>query len=118
MEGGLPPSDFFKEDDMREFSFADSFVLSEILDKTGLQLDINSYADAAKAKNKDSQAYLGGQLILSLLKKIHLAKNEVLKLASDMTGEDIEEVKNWNISKMKEFFKDLFSQAGFKDFFS
>lgn len=102
---------------MREFSFEDSFVLSEILDKTGLQIDLNAYADSAK-KNKDSQAYLGGQLILSLIKKIHLAKNEILKLASDMTGEDIEEVKKWNISKMKEFFSELFSQAGFKDFFS
>ena len=101
---------------MREFTLENGFLVSEILDKTGLQIDLNAMADASK--NKDSQAYLGGQLVLNLIKKMHLAKKEIIKLMSDMSEKPIEEVKQWKIEQIKEFFTGLFNQTGLKDFFS
>lgn len=101
---------------MRELNIEDAFALSQILDKTGLQIDINAYADAAK-KGKDAQAYMGGQLVLSILKKIHLAKNEIIKLLADVSEEDIEDVKKWNISKIKDVFTEIFKNTDLKDFF-
>lgn len=102
---------------MREFTLEDGFTLSEILDKTGLQLDLNAFADAAK-QDKDKQAYLGGQLILLIIKKMHLAKDATIKLMSDMSGEPVEDVKKWGIGKIKSFFAELMQQGGLKDFFN
>jgi hypothetical protein len=104
---------------MREFTIDDGFTLSEILDKTGFEFDLNAFADAAKEKeDKDKQAYLGGQMILSLMKKIHLAKDATIKLMSDMSEEPVADVKKWGIAKIKEFFSELIQQGGLKDFFS
>ena len=102
---------------MREFTLEDGFTLSEILDKTGLQLDLNAFADAAK-QDKDKQAFLGGQLILSIIKKMHLAKDAIIKLMADMSGEPVNEVKAWGIAKIKTFFTDLLKQGGISDFFN
>lgn len=101
---------------MREFTLEDGFLLSEILDKTNLQLDLNALADSAK--DKDQQAYIGGQLILTIIKKLHLAKVEIIKLMASMTDEPEAEVRKWNAKKIKEFFTELFQQDGIKDFFS
>ena len=38
-------------------------------------------------QDKDKQAFLGGQLILSIIKKMHLAKDAIIKLMADMSGE-------------------------------
>lgn len=99
---------------MRNFTLEDGFALSAILDKTNLQLDLNAFMDSAKDGN---QAYFGGQLVLALLKKMHLAKDDIIKLMADMSGEPIEEVKGWGIDKMKTFFSELFLNAGLADFF-
>jgi len=101
---------------MREFTLGDGFLLSEILDKTNLQLDLNALADSAK--DKDKQAFVGGQLILTIVKKLHLAQNEVIKLMADMSGESASDVKKWNAKKIKAFFTELFQQDGIKDFFN
>ncbi len=100
---------------MREFTLEDGFLLSEILDKTDLQIDLNELADSAK--DKELQAFVGGQLILTIIKKLHLAQNEVIKLMANMSGESVEDVKKWNAKKIKEFFTELFAQEGIKDFF-
>ena len=99
---------------MREFTLEDGFALSEILDKTGLDLDLNAFGDAVKNGN---QAYVGGQLVLTVIKKMHLAKTEIIKLMASMSEEPIDEVKKWKIDKIKAFFTDLFSQGGVADFF-
>lgn len=102
---------------MLDFTLEDGFTLSEILDKTGLQLDINAFADAAK-QDRDKQAYLGGQLVLSIIKKMHLAKDAIVKLMADMSGEPVDDVKRWGIGKIKSFFAELMQQGGLKDFFN
>lgn len=100
---------------MREFTLEDGFALSEILDKTGLDLDLNAFGDAVKNGN---QAYVGGQLVLTVIKKMHLAKTEIIKLMASMSEEPTDEVKKWKIDKIKAFFTDLFSQGGVADFFN
>lgn len=99
---------------MRDFTLEDGFALSEILDKTGLNLDLNAFADSVKEGN---QAFVGGQLVLTVIKKMHLAKTEIIKLMASMSGESVDDVKKWKINKIKAFFTDLFSQGGVADFF-
>ena len=101
---------------MREFTLEDGFLLSEILDKTNLQLDLNALVDASK--EKDKQAFVGGQLVLTIIKKLHLAQSEIIKLMANMSGESAADVKKWNAKKIKEFFTELFQQDGIKDFFN
>lgn len=100
---------------MRDFTLEDGFTLSEILDKTGLNIDLNMFADAAKDGN---QAYVGGQLVLTIVKKMYLAKAEIIKLIASMSDEPVDEVKKWNIEKIKAFFTELFGQGGIADFFN
>lgn len=97
---------------MRDFTLEDGFLLSEILDKMDFQMDINQYAD-----EKVNQAYIGGQMVLLFIKKMHLAKKEIVKLIANMTDEPIADVEKRSISQIKEFFNELFQQEGLKDFF-
>lgn len=102
---------------IKEFTLEDGFILSEILDKMDYNLDLNALADASK-KGKDAQAYLGGQMMLELVKKLYKAKPEVMKFIAHMTGQKVEEVRNFTIAETKEFFAELFKQEGLTDFFS
>lgn len=103
---------------MREFTFDDGFALSEILDKMNIDIDMNAMGDALKQGNKEAQAYFGGQLILTLVKKLHLARPEIVAFVSAMTGDTKDEVKKYKISQIKDFFVELFKQEGLVDFFS
>ena len=100
---------------MREFNLEDTFLLSDIIDKTEIEIDLNAFMDAKKDGNA---AYLGGQIVLGLVKKLHKAKTEIMTLIASLTGDDIEMVKKYNIVKMKEVFTELFNHPDFKSFFS
>lgn len=102
---------------MREFNLEDGFMLSEILDKTGINLDLNMLADAYAKGGQEGQAYAGGQLILTIFKKMHLAKDEIIKLIAGLTEEPVEEVKKYSLAKIKATFTEMFAQQGIKDFF-
>jgi hypothetical protein len=102
---------------MREFNLEDTFALSEILDKTGMEIDLNAFMDAATKKNGNA-AYLGGQMVMTLVKKIYKAKKEVISFIAGITEDDIENVKKYNIAQIKAVFTELFSSPDFKDFFS
>lgn len=103
---------------MREFTFDDGFALSEILDKMNIDIDMNAMGDALRQGDKQAQAYMGGQLMLTLVKKLHLARPEIVAFVASMTGDNKEEVKKYKLSKIKEFFIELFKQEGLADFFS
>ena len=103
---------------MRDFTFDDGFSLSEIMDKMNIDLDMNAMGDALKQGDKEAQAYFGGQLILTLVKKLHLARPEIVAFVASMTGDTKEEVKKYSIAKIKDFFVELFKQNGLADFFS
>ena len=103
---------------MREFTLNDGFALSEIIDKMKIDLDMNAIGDAVKQGNKEAQAYFGGQLMLTLVKKLHLARAEIVAFVASMTGDTKDEVKKYNITKIKEVFVEIFKQEGLGDFFS
>lgn len=103
---------------MREFTFDDGFALSEILDKMNIDIDMNAMGDALRQGDKQAQAYMGGQLMLTLVKKLHLARPEIVAFVASMTGDNKDEVKKYKLSKIKEFFIELFKQEGLADFFS
>lgn len=102
---------------MREFNIEDGFLVSEILDKTGIEADLNLLFDEAIKMSKDKAAFLGGQIVLKLIKKIHLAKNEIFELISGMTGDHVEVVKKYSLKKTGEVLTEIFSQSGVADFF-
>jgi len=103
---------------MRNFNLEDTFKLSAILDKMGIEFDLNKMMDEANTKDKDAAAaFLGGKMALMIMKKIHLAKNEVIDLISGLTGDDAETVKNYGVKKIVEVFSAIFKQEGFADFF-
>ncbi len=99
---------------MRDFTLEDGFALSEILDKAGIDLDLNAFGDAVKEGN---QAYVGGKLVLQLIKKMYLAKTEIIKLMASLSEESVDEVKKWSVDKIKAFFTELFGKGGIADFF-
>ena len=102
---------------MRKLNFEDAFRLSEIIDKMGIKIDLNSMMDNADNAQGDKQAFLGGQIALMLISKLHKAKDEVLELVASLTGDDIETVKAYSIKQIKDTFTDLFKQEDIVDFF-
>jgi len=101
---------------MRELQFSDSFLFSEIIDKMNIQADLNKLFDDAKAR-KDSQEYLGGQLILMISKRWHLAQKEITHFIAELTEKTPEEVSKMKLSELKGLLKELFSNPEFADFF-
>lgn len=101
---------------MRDFTFEDGFALSAIGDKIDMKIDLNALLDAMKL-DKEKAAYMGGQMFLDLFKKMYLAKNELIQLIADMTGDSVENVKKYNLAKLKETVTEMFNQPGLIDFF-
>jgi hypothetical protein len=101
---------------IRELLFEDTFLLSEIIDKMDLQADLNKLFDDAK-KHPDAQAYLGGQLILSIVKRIHKAKDEITLFIANITDSSVEDIKKLKMSEIIAILKDLFKDEQFQDFF-
>ena len=102
---------------MRKLNVEDSFAFSEILDKMGIQDDINELMDKARSKGKDGQAWLGGQLILLMIKKIHKAKEEVIEFLSSLFYIEANELKKKPVKELVSMITELFSSEDFKDFF-
>lgn len=103
---------------MRKITFEDAFVLSEILDKMNIQSDINAIFDEAKAKpGSEAQNYMGGQVVLLLMKSAHKAKKELCEWIASLSGKSVEEVKGMGLKEMSDFLKELFTQEGIGDFF-
>lgn len=99
----------------RELYFEDTFTLSEILEKMDFQADLNKLFDDAK-KQPDAQGYLGAQLILTLGKKWHRAKDEIIRFISDITDEPIDKVKKLKFKEIIELIKELFKDEELQDF--
>lgn len=104
-----------KEIKVREIYFEDTFTLSEILEKTDFQTDLNYLFDEAK-KRDNSQMYIGGQLFLAFGKKWHKAKDEIIRFVSDITDEPIDMVKKLKFKQLEGIFTQLFANEEIKDF--
>ena len=101
---------------IRELYFEDTFLLSEIIDKMDLQADLNKLFEDAK-KHPDAQAYLGGQLILSILKRAHKAKDEITQFVANITEQSVEDIKKLKLSEIKDVLSALIKDDEFQNFF-
>ncbi len=105
---------------IRELNFEDTFAFSEILDRLDLQDDINNLLDQAmqKGTTKEKQAFIGGQFVLKIAKRWHLAKDSILSFVASVTSLKIEEVKNLKFSEVKEILMQIFTSEDIQAFFS
>ena len=101
---------------IREMNFEDVFLFSEIVDKMDFQADLNKMFDEAK-KHPDAQAYLGGQLILSIFKRMHKAKAEVTQFVANITEQSVEDTQKMKISEIKSILMGLIQDEEFQAFF-
>jgi iron-sulfur cluster repair protein YtfE (RIC family) len=102
---------------MRKLTFEDTFLMSEVLDKMNVDDDLNKLFDEAK-KHPDAQAYLGGKLVLMVIKRWHKAKEEIVAFVSIITEKSVEEVKKMSLREIKEVLLELFRNEDFADFFN
>jgi len=102
---------------MRKLNVEDSFAFSEILDKMGIQDDLNTMLDKAKLMGKDGQAWLGGQMALLLIKKIYRAKDEVLALLASLFEKDVKEISKLEIKNIGSMITELIKNEDFASFF-
>lgn len=100
----------------RELYLEDTFVLSEIIDKMDLQADLNKLFEEAKT-HPDAQAYVGGQLIMSIAKRLHRAKDEVVQFLANITEQSVEDIKKLKLSEIKSIFTELAKDEEFQAFF-
>lgn len=102
---------------MRKLTFDDTFLLSEVLDKLNIDTDLNKLFDEAQ-KQPDKAAFLGGQLVLTVVKRWHFAKDEIIALIASLTEKTKEETKALSLKEIKKVLLELFKSEDFKDFFN
>lgn len=102
---------------MRELKLKDIYKLSAIIDKMQVKADLNKLMDDAKQQS-DAQAYIGGQMIMILISRLHMAQKEVSTFLADLTDKTAEELDNLSIKEVTNLFKELFSQNDMSGFFN
>ena len=102
---------------MRELKLKDIYKLSAIVDKMQVKADLNKLMDDAK-KQPDAQAYIGGQMIMILISRLHMAQKEVSSFLADLTGKNVDELDNLSIKEVTNLFKELFSKNDMSGFFN
>jgi hypothetical protein len=114
---------------VKDFDLQDVFLISEIIDKMGLEADVEkitktirtskleSRADAATL-GKEVAVGIGIDLVTKVIRNLFKAQKEVIKLISNLTGLPDAEVSRFGIKKIKEFFSELIQHEGFGDFLS
>jgi DNA phosphorothioation-dependent restriction protein DptG len=113
----------------KEFDLNDVFTISEIIDKMGLEADVDKITKTiqkSKLENKKDATTLGKEIIVGigidmvtkLIRNLFKAQKEVKKLISSLTGLNEEEVSKMGIKQIKEFFTELFQSDGIEDFLS
>lgn len=124
---------------VKDFDLDDVFLMSEIMEKMDIEVELEKYMNTKDAINlfdgdeekteeqlnieaeslgKEMFLKLGLDLAMVFAKRMHRAKKEVAKLIMNLTGKTRDEVSKMKLKEIKQFFKDLVEQEGFKDFFS
>jgi hypothetical protein len=113
----------------KSFDLNDVFIISDIIDKMGLEADIEKITKTiktSKVENKKDATTLGKEvavgigidIVTKMIRNLHKAKNEVMQLIASLTGMSKDEVSKMGLRQIKDFFVDLTKQEGFKDFLS
>lgn len=101
----------------RKLGLQDVFAFSEILDKIDLKLDAPEMIEEAK-KQDNPQDYIGGQIILMLIKNLHKAKEPIIAWVASINDLTSEEVMALGFKELFEMIKGIFDGEDMKDFFN
>lgn len=99
---------------MRQLTIKDAFAFSRIIDKMGIDVDLNELLDKGSEKG---QEWMGGQMALLIIKKLHKAEGEVMEFLSSLENCTIEEMGNKPVVYIKELISGLTKDPQFADFF-
>ena len=102
---------------MRELGFEDSFAFSEIIDKLDLNEDINALFDEAQ-KHPDKASFLGGQFVLKIARRWHLAKDEILRFVASVVEKTPEETGKMKFKEIAEVIKAVITSEDIQAFIS
>lgn len=114
---------------IKKFDLEDVFTMSEIIDKMGIEADIEKLTKSVKVEEvekgedvaklgKEVVLTLGVDLITKIIRNLHRARTEVKQLISSLTGMSESEVSKMDLKQMKQFFMSLLKEDGVKDFLS
>lgn len=107
---------------MRELLNEDMYLISEIIDRMNLEMppvmkkikdEKGNLVEVEKNKNE-----LGSELIVLIVKRLHLAKEPVDILLSHVLEKNIEEVKKMKLKETIEIIGKTLNVGELKDFFS
>lgn len=107
---------------MRDLNITDAFRLSKIIDKMEIRFDIDNLMNqmqSVMANNgvEKAQAFLGGQMVLTLVSKMYKAEDEVIEWIASLTDKSVDEVKKFNLKELKAVLTELFNSDGFVELF-
>ena len=102
---------------MRELKLKDIYRLSHIIDKMQIKVDLNKLMDEGK-KTPNIQEYVGGQMALIIVSKLHLAQKEVSEFLSGLTEMKPDDIDNLSIPEAMKLFKELFNRNDMSGFFN
>ena len=111
----------------KDFDLDDVFTISEIIDKMGLEADIEKITktiQTSKLENKTDLTGLGKEvavgigvdLITKMLRNLFKARKEVKQLISSLTGMSEAEAGKMSLKQIKDFVVELFNNEGIGDF--
>ena len=92
---------------MRPLQTDDMFALSRIIDKIDLTLN-------PKGKTQDE---LGAEVVMTILRRLHLARDEIIDLLASLTGKTPEAISTQPLAETVNMLRDVLSQDGVADFF-
>lgn len=99
---------------MRQLNIEDAFTFSEIIDKMGIDADLNDMMDKGKENGQD---WMGGQIALLIIKKLHKAKKEVIDFLASLDECSSEELSKKKVIYLKDLLQGLVKDPQFADFF-
>lgn len=111
----------------KEFDLEDVFVMSQIIDKMGLDADVKKIIEqvqTAQLSNKTDAQKVGKEVLVAIgvdligkfIRNLHKAGKEVKQLIANLTGKTVEEVAKMPLREMKVFFTELAGDGEFIDF--
>lgn len=106
---------------MRELLNNDMFLLSEIIDKSGVKIPaltdkIFDSEGKLQIVKKDEEEW-GMEILMDLFKKMYKVKTEINTLLASVLGVSVEEIGKMKIKDTKDNLVKLFKQEGVSDFF-
>ena len=107
---------------MRKLNITDAFQLSRIIDKMELKLDFDNLIEEMQSMVKEqgiekAQSFLGGQMSLTFISKLHKAEKEVIEWMASLTEKTSEEIKSLSFRELKNLIVGLFNSDEIAELF-